>query len=403
MNRNGSVAIIILFIVVIVLVVGGIWYYETHLGQQQTVQTPSPAIATNSPTQQTVPSNIEAPRAMMTVPVGTSSFEVALFADNEVSTTTTWCGSENNDVEYDGTYQLASILNNKTIATTTAGSFSFDTYFGTASNDYMWVATTSDATFIIIPQYMDCADTSADDYIFSINKNGIISKVNANGPNGEDNGSLAVYDPEFFGQEGQSIVIKGYENATVGEGYTDFYTFNGKNLIFSKEEIANNTSTPTSDGQQETYTSSALGLSFKYWQDGTVLINESGTLLTIAYSNDPSDPQASIEMFRKPSTQTFTQAVANLLTQPIWNDSVRPISSSSEYFPAAFNQEMIAFTNSTDTQEGVDGDGYFAYNSNYPDRFYHYDFGNGFSLSVADPQSTDGGDWTDTIQLLNFN
>ena len=47
----------------------------------------------------------------------------------------------------------------------------------------------------------------------------------------------------------------------------------------------------------------------------------------------------------------------------------------------------------------VGGDAYFAYSSNYPDRFYFYDFGNGGGLSY--PDENDSGDWRSTIRLIN--
>jgi len=171
----------------------------------------------------------------------------------------------------------------------------------------------------------------------------------------------------------------------------------------------------TATGTQETYTSKALGLSFEYVQDGTVIINESGTILTIA-SPGETQPDNLIEVFKKDPSQTFQQSVENLLSAQKLGCSVGLVASSTNYMPPAFNQQEEISDNSENSDQcfagSVDyddnGDAYFAYNSNFPDRFYFYDFGQSIwpeASNDPDPSSVDDNtnDWRATIQLMNFN
>jgi len=166
----------------------------------------------------------------------------------------------------------------------------------------------------------------------------------------------------------------------------------------------------------ETYVSKQLGLSFQYWQDGKILIYETGTILTISFpyqgGNTQGDIQDLIEMFGKAPQESFHQSVESLLSsENIAGCVAEEVSSSAAYMPPAFNQQIEVLSNSAITggcQYGwidyaANGDAYFSYNSNYPDRFYFYDFGQGGYPNLSDPDNTDGGDWRTTIQLINFD
>lgn len=162
-----------------------------------------------------------------------------------------------------------------------------------------------------------------------------------------------------------------------------------------------------SSGKLETYTSNTLGLVFDFWQDGTVVINESGSILTIRIRGESQEdyPDDLIEVFHKDPEQTFLQSVEGLLaSEHLNNCTAEPAPSSTP-----FDQQIQVLSNSELTggcQYGLvdyasNGSPYFAYDSRYPDRFYFYDLGQAV-WPLTGPG--DGGDsWAATIQLSSFD
>lgn len=162
----------------------------------------------------------------------------------------------------------------------------------------------------------------------------------------------------------------------------------------------------------DTFTSKTLGLSFQFWQDATVLINESGTILTIRARGESSSayPDHLIEVFDKDPQESFQQSVEDVLSSEKAHCVLEMLSSSTNYMPPAFNQQIEAFSGTIppdtcyfgwlvyDDQSGA----YFAYNSQYPDSFYFYDFGQAVWPDLGGGDNS-VGDWRTTIQLINFD
>jgi len=164
----------------------------------------------------------------------------------------------------------------------------------------------------------------------------------------------------------------------------------------------------------KTYTSKNLGLLFQYWQDGNYLINETGTMLTMTYAYPGNSTQTAamglMVMFNKTPQTSFLQSVEDLLSSQdiTGNCELKTVSSGTNYMPPAFTQQIEAFDAAPAKYCGYgslnyddNGDAYFAYNSNYPDRFYFYDFGNGGGLLY--PDDNDRGDWMTTIRLIDLD
>jgi hypothetical protein len=123
-----------------------------------------------------------------------------------------------------------------------------------------------------------------------------------------------------------------------------------------------------------------------------------------------------IEVFQKPPQQTFDQAVQSLFALEKLNCDVIVVSSSTtSSMPTnilpPFTQELEALSGSmaTDTCQyqsviyDSNGSPYFAYDANYPDRFYFYDLGQAVWPLTGPEDDNNSNSWATTIQLLKFD
>ncbi len=152
---------------------------------------------------------------------------------------------------------------------------------------------------------------------------------------------------------------------------------------------------------EATYASKTLGISFQYWQDGTVIVAESTNTITISSPNSQS-PQDLIVMFRKDSSGGFEQSITALEAQFGLNCNFT--FAPEVYLPPQFDQEAsVQYENAASDCGGYDADGsLFVYSAKYPDRFYFLEYGQSFWPEAGDNAGPDDS-WINTIRLSAFD
>jgi len=159
----------------------------------------------------------------------------------------------------------------------------------------------------------------------------------------------------------------------------------------------------TSTGIQ-TYSSQALGVSFKY-DSANSGIQEAGTT-TYVYPKDiqPEEGQF-IRRFEKRSSETLTQAIDRQILSGYSTTTCTVTAAQSSVYPATYTKAEITYPAPTDPNAPfwqsaskcneayarTNGIRYFLYDSAHPDRFYFVDIGQ-YPIVVEGTTT-----WQDTI------